>query len=158
MVTFSLFIISGTALVTLTLAKRREERRKTGVFLLKAISRGDERARALHHQAVRLYSEGKERADFLIKKQLPMRSRHTFNKLVTLLQEQSERYAGRMRDSKLLKKSDGISEFFKNMSEVEKGAGEINEAYEETILATAEPIKPTKKISKKMVRVVVKEE
>ncbi|PIP61822.1 hypothetical protein COW99_01980, partial [Candidatus Roizmanbacteria bacterium CG22_combo_CG10-13_8_21_14_all_38_20] len=34
-----------------------------------------------------------------------------------------------MRDAKLLKKSDGISEFFKNISDIEKGQGEINEAF-----------------------------
>src|SRR3989344_1041544 len=127
MVTFALFTLSGIGIVTITMAKRFEEKRKKPFFLLSAISKGDERVRELHHQAVHWYSIGKEKIAFFVKKQLPMRSRNSFNKLVTFLEENAEKYFGNIRDSRLLKKSDGISEFFKNMSAVEKGSGEINE-------------------------------
>ena len=172
MVTFTLFTLSGAALIMLTLAKRMEEKKRMTNFILRAISRGDERARAFHHQAVHWYSEGKTKAAFFIKKQLPMRSRNTFNKLVTMLQEESRRYAGTMRDSRLLKKSDGISEFFKSMSEVEKGAGEINEGYESAPVETVsipepviikqitEPVvpKPKRKYTKRKVKLTVRED
>ena len=131
MVTITLFTFSGAVLIILTLAKRMEEKKRKANFVLRAISMGDERARALHHQAVHLYSQGKERVSLLVKKQLPMRSRNIFNKLVTLLQEQSNRYAGNMRDSRLLRKSDGISEFFKNMADSERERGEINETFDD---------------------------
>ena len=49
---------------------------------------------------------------------------------MTMVREQQGIYLGSMRDSRLLKKSDGISEFFRTMSTVEKGAGEIDEGYE----------------------------
>ncbi|MDO8424014.1 MAG: hypothetical protein Q7S54_00190 [bacterium] len=139
MITFSLFILSGTAIVTLTLAKRIEEKRKKGVFLLKFISRSDERAREFHQRSVRFYSVGKERTAFFIKKQLPMRSRNSLNKFISKLSEQGTKYLGDIRDSRLLKKPDGISEFFKNMSTIEKGAGEINEIYEERANESKEP-------------------
>ncbi|MEK7227396.1 MAG: hypothetical protein AAB641_00705 [Patescibacteria group bacterium] len=127
MITFATFIFSGIALATLTLTKRVEERRKTGVFLLKLISKGDERVRELHHKSLHLYSTGKEKTAFFVKKQLPMRSKNSLHKLYAKLSEQTKKYMGDIRDSRLLKKSDGISEFFKNMSSIEKGKGEIHE-------------------------------
>ena len=176
MITFTLFAFSGAVLVTLTLAKRIEEKRKKSFFILRAISRGDERMRELHHQSVRFYSLGKEKTAFFVKKQLPMRSRNSLNKSLTTLREQAERFENLIRDSKLLRKSDGISEFFKNMSTVEKGNGEINDVYEdrevkpeptETMeslakISTFQP-KPAVKRKrkspvKKAVRLVVKEE
>ncbi len=145
MVSFSLFIFSGIVLIVLALAKRREEKKKSSFYILNAISKGDERMRELHHQAVRFYSEGKEKTAFFVKKQLPMRSRNSFNKLVTLLKEQAEKYIGNIRDSRLLKKSDGISEFFKNMSSVEKGNGEINDVYLTEVVEIKEPKSLVKK-------------
>lgn len=129
MITFFLFIFSGLALVTLALTKRMEEKRKTGVFLFKLISKGDENIRNLHHKSLHFYSVSKHKAEFFFKKQLPIHSRKALNKFVTKLSEQAGKYMGDIRDSRLLKKSDGISEFFKNMSSVEKGMGEINEGF-----------------------------
>jgi len=78
---------------------------------------------------VHLYFEGKERSSFLIKRQIPLHSKNFSNKLTVYLREKRIRYFNNMRDSRLLKKSDGISEFFKNMSNLEKGNGEINDVY-----------------------------
>jgi len=50
--------------------------------------------------------------------------------MTSFLKERREQYVNIMRDSRLLKKSDGISEFFKNMSDVEKGNGEIHDTFE----------------------------
>ena len=60
-----------------------------------------------------------------------MHSRNSLNKTISFLKEKKDRYTDNMRDSRLLKKSDGISEFFKNMSGIEKGNGVIHDVYEE---------------------------
>ena len=60
-----------------------------------------------------------------------MHSKNSSNKLLSYLAEKKEKYINNMRDSRLLKKSDGISEFFKNMSSIEKGNGEIHDTYED---------------------------
>ena len=125
----SIFALSGTAIVTLTVAKRIEERKKKTIFILRAISRGDERLRAMHHMSLHFYSGGKEKIYFWVTKQLPMRAKNSWNKFVTYIREAGEKYGGDMRNTKLLKKSEGISEFFKNISELEKGSGEINDFY-----------------------------
>jgi hypothetical protein len=138
MITFSLFILSGTAIVTLTLAKRVEERRKKPFFLLRAITKGDKRMRELHHKAVYLYHVSKERTGFVVKKQLPMRVKSSFNKLVARLAEEAEKRIGNIRDIRSLKKPNDISEFFKTMSEVEKGVGEINETLPEEVEVSEE--------------------
>lgn len=83
--------------------------------------------RELHHRAVRYYSIGKEKGVFLVKKQLPRYSRSSLNKALALIEERLQRHLDSIRDSRLLKKDEGISEFFKNISEVEKGAGELHD-------------------------------
>lgn len=125
MVLIYLFILSGIVLMTMAVAKRLEEKRRTKVFLFKLISKGDSLAREFHHEAVNFYSAGKEKADFFIKKQLPMKSKSSFNKIIAKVEQKMERHIDNLRDSRLLKKPDGISEFFKNISTVEKGAGEL---------------------------------
>lgn len=132
MIVISIFTISGLSIVTLVVVKRLEEKRKKPFFISEAISKGDIRIREIYHHAVRLYSEGKEKALFLLKRRIPIHSRNSLNKLLSFLKEKREQYAHNMRDSRLLKKPDGISEFFKNMSSVEKGNGEINHTYEDS--------------------------
>ena len=109
------------------IAKRIEERKKTKVFFLKLVSEGDELCRKLHHQMVEFYSAGKERAHFMVLNQLPRYSRSSLNKALSRFEENMQKYLNRLRDSRLLKKDEGISDYFKSMSEVEKGMGEINE-------------------------------
>ncbi|MBX4181609.1 hypothetical protein KW807_01965 [Candidatus Parcubacteria bacterium] len=139
MFTIAVFSISGIALVVLTLAKRVQEKRSKTLFILHLVSRGDERARDLYHQVLRLYSLSKERAAFFIKKRIPMRSRHSLNKLLNKIEQTIEKHLGDIRDSRLLRKSDGISEFFKNMNTVEKGVGEINDVLPEEFEPQLEP-------------------
>lgn len=115
--------------MTLLSAKSLERRRKKPFFVLTLISSGDIHVRSLYHKMVHLYSDSKEKGWFLLKKQVPIRGRFLLNKLVSFIKEKREQYVGNMRDSRLLKKPDGISEFFKSMSDVEKGNGEVNEVY-----------------------------
>ena len=121
MTPIAIFAISGLAIVVLL---------SRPVFISNIISKGDIHIRKIYHQSVHSYSESKEKAKFFFEKQLPMHSRNFLNKLIAFLQEKREHYIGNMRDSRLLKKPDGISEFFKNMSEAERGNGEINETFE----------------------------
>ena len=128
MIITSLFAFSGLSIILLLVAKRLEEKRKRIFFISNAISKGDTRIRGLYLKVVSLYSEGKERISFFYKKQIPIHSRNSLNKLLIFIRKRREQYAVSMRDAKLLKKSDGISEFFKNMSELEKGNGEIHDS------------------------------
>lgn len=121
------FILSGTIVAILLIAKRIEEKKNRPVIILNLISKGDERARGLHHEAVRIYSQGKERVVFFISKQLPRYSRSSFNKVVARVEDRIDKHFHNIRDSRLLKKSEGISDFFKTMSEVEKGEGKLYE-------------------------------
>jgi len=120
------FLLSGLALVVLVGAKYLEERRGERILVLNLISKGDLHVRNLSHRAAHEYTELREKAEFFVKKQLPMYSKSLLNKSQTLVQEKSAKYLELIRDSKLLKKSDGISEFFKNVSKVERGNGEID--------------------------------
>lgn len=141
MITISIFTISGLSIITLIVAKKVEEKRRKPFFISNLISKGDTRIRGPYHRMVRLYSEGKERVLFLFKKRVPLHSRNSLNKFLSFLREKREHYVNEMRDSKLLKKPDGISEFFKNMSSVEKGNGEINDVYEDGSQNTEEKVK-----------------
>ena len=127
MVLTIIFIISGFSIILLIVSKKLEEKRQRPLFILKAISKSDIYMRDFYRQALHWYSDSKEKLVFLINKRVPMHSRNLLNKQISLLKEKRDRYIGNMRDSRLLKKSDGISEFFKNMSSVEKGNGEIND-------------------------------
>lgn len=125
-----LFTVSGLAILALVVTKSLEEKRKRSFFVSRAISRGDANVREFYHRLVHFYSTSKEKGLFFFNKQIPIHSRNFLNKLFSFLKEKQEQYLGNMRDARILKKSDGISEFFKNMSNVEKGNGEINESYE----------------------------
>ena len=129
MTLIAIFTVSGLAILTLVSAKSLERKRRKPFFILTLISRGDIHVRALYHKAVHLYSDSKEKTWFLLKKQVPIHSRNSLNKLLSFIREKREQYVGKMRDSRLLKKPDGMSEFFKSMSDVEKGNGEINDVY-----------------------------
>lgn len=127
MISIYIFAISGVSIITLVAAKRLEEKRKKSFFISRAISSGDIYVRALYHKLVHWYWVGKEKAHFFYKKQLPIHSKNILNKTVAYLDDKRQQYTENMRDAKLLKKSDGISEFFRNMSDIEKGNGVIHD-------------------------------
>jgi len=127
------FLLSGAAIIILIGAKLIENRLNRPLLLMSAISKGDGHIRALAHSVAHHYSETKERLIFFLRKQLPLRSRNLLNKLIAFIAEKTEKYIGNIRDSRLIKKHGGISEFFRSISEVERGAGEISEGYEKSI-------------------------
>ncbi|KKQ83597.1 MAG: hypothetical protein UT07_C0002G0009 [Parcubacteria group bacterium GW2011_GWB1_38_8] len=129
MTSIVIFTISGMIVFLLPLAKRLESKQGKSFLIFRLISKGDFYVREIYHWMVHLYFEGKERSSFLIKRQIPLHSKNFSNKLTVYLREKRIQYFNNMRDSRLLKKSDGISEFFKNMSNLEKGNGEINDVY-----------------------------
>lgn len=128
MFTFSIFIFSGVIIASLTIAKRMEEKKRRSPIVLRAVSHGDESVRQMHHKLLHQYSRIKDKSAFWVKKQIPLKMKSLVNKLQTYAKEKGEAYLGNVRGSRLLQRSGGISEFFKNISEIEKGAGEINEA------------------------------
>ena len=130
MTSIVIFAISGLAIVSLVTTKSLSERRKRPFFILNLISKGDLSIREFYHRTVRFYFEGKKWSAFFIKRQVPIHSKNSFNKFVIFLKDKKTQYLGDMRDSRLLKKSDGISEFFKNMSSIEKGNGVIHDDLE----------------------------
>jgi hypothetical protein len=132
MISVVTFTISGLVIITLLVTKQMEIKRGQKFFTSDLISKSDTHIREIYHKTVHLYSEAKEKMAFLFKKQIPMHSRKFFNKSIAYLKAKREQYTHNMRNSKLLKKSDGISEFFKNMSNIEKGNGEINDIYDDT--------------------------
>ncbi len=137
-----IFNISGLAILILIVAKKIEEKRKKPIFISNLISRGDIHIRRLYHVVVHLYSEGKEKVLFFLKKQIRMHSKNSLNKTISFLEERRGRYINNMRDSRLLRrKTDGISEFFKNISNVEKGNGVIHDGLEDGSQSAEESVK-----------------
>ena len=116
-----IFAISGAAIALLLIAKVWELKRKRQVLLLKLISRGDEHVRKFSESAVVKYSTGKEKSSMYLKKQLPMQTKNFMMKTNSFVKEQAEGLFGNMRNSRFLKKEDGLSEFFKNISDKEEG-------------------------------------
>lgn len=125
-----IFALSGIAVVILVGAKMWQEKRKKSTFLLRGIGRGDEHVRKISQHAVRHYSDVKEKTDFFLKNQLPLHTKNFINKTNATLKEKSEKYIGNIRGSRFLKKSDGLPEFFKNISEKENN-GRIDDVLEE---------------------------
>jgi hypothetical protein len=130
MTVVTIFGLSGLGIIILIGGKMFGERRRKPLFPLNAISKGDTYIRALYHRLVHLYSVGKEKTLFFFRR-VPIHSRNSFNKLVSYIKEKRNQYSNNMRHSRLLKKSDGISEFFKNISNTKKEKGEINDTYED---------------------------
>lgn len=128
MITLFIFYVSGAVVAILLLAKIWESKRRKSFMFLNLISKGDEGFRNFSHDATHAYSVFKEKGDFFIRKQLPLHTRNTINKTEILIKEKAEKYLGNMRNSKLLHpRSEGISEFFKNISEMEKQSAEALE-------------------------------
>jgi hypothetical protein len=124
----TIFIISGFAILSLLVGKRIEENTGRPFFVLNLISKSDHRVREFSHDLTDYYASLKERGNVFVRKQLPLHAKNFYNKSRIYIGERAEYYIGNVRGSKLLKKSDGISEFIKSMAEVEKGTGEINDS------------------------------
>ena len=127
MVLTTIFSVSGLAIILLLAIKKLGEGRRKQFFILKAISKGDRHVKEVYHKIVSLYTHDKERFMLFLKKRIPLHSKNSLNKSLSFLRNKKDRYLERLRDSKLIGKSDGISEFFRNMSDIEKGNGEIHD-------------------------------
>lgn len=133
---FAFFILSGLGLVALVWSKNYEEKRGKTPFILRAVSKGDEYVRDYHHHAIHFYAEGRDKVVIFVTKQLPLRAKNLWYKSLAYIEEKAKDHLSNMRDTKLMKRPDGISEFFKNISEIEKGTGEINEEFIGAVEAT----------------------
>jgi len=124
-----IFLFSGIVSASLIIVKRLEEKRQKTFPLLNLISRGDIRIRELSHDATHWYAEFKEWSEHFFRKQVPMHFRSFVNKLKSYIQNRTKKHINSLRASKLLKKSDGLPEFFERISSTDKGRGEINDPY-----------------------------
>jgi hypothetical protein len=122
-----IFLVSGVVVAMLVSAKHIEMRTRRPLILLSLISKGDTQVRELSQYTTHTYSELKDKTAFFIEKQLPLHSKNLYNKSKVYLRDEFQARIGDIRGSRLLKKPDGISEFFRNMAEIEKGGGEIND-------------------------------
>ncbi|MEX2010430.1 MAG: hypothetical protein WD874_01335 [Parcubacteria group bacterium] len=86
--------------------------------ILSLISLGDVKMRDLTHDAAHWYSYGKEKGAFIIKKQVPLHSRNLLNKSVQTTREKGLALVTEIKQS-VFKKNDGLSEFFKSISDKE---------------------------------------
>ena len=100
-------------------AKVWEDKYKRKSFILKLVSIGDERVRLLSNEVAHVYAELKADAEFFINKQAPLHVKNFVNKTNLVIKERMEKHIGDIRGSRFLKKSDGISEFLKSLSEKE---------------------------------------
>jgi len=145
---FSIFILSGTGIVALLAAKKF----KTN-FFLKIISRWDDHARAVRHEILHFYAEGKHKLSFILRKQAPLKIKWYLNRCLSFVKERSEKYLD-SRNSRELKRPENISEFFKNIAEIEKGNGKI---YDSELMINdvgIEVQKPKRKYVRRKVKVV----
>jgi len=117
-----IFALSGVGIILLILVKLRALQTKKPTLLLGLISLGDHRVRNVYQKTTHHYSEVKEKGRILVTKQIPMHSKNLLNKVETLVKEKSEKYLGNIRNTRLLNnKKEGLSEFFKNLSDKENG-------------------------------------
>jgi hypothetical protein len=128
-----IFIISGAMIALLLLGKRFEEKTKKRFFLLALVSLGDTQARELSHKSISWYADAKEKTIFFLKKQFPKQVKGSFLKFDSKVSEKLGNFTTKLRDSRLLKKNDGISEFLKSIADVEKGNGSIEETFDSQI-------------------------
>ena len=131
MTSITIFAISGATLIAFITTKILEEKMRKQLFLSTWIRKCDEYTREWYHSGLHWYSAGKDRISFFINKEVKLHSKNFLNKLASYLKEKRDQYETNMRNSRLLKKSDGISEFFKSISDVEKGNGSIDESLED---------------------------
>lgn len=125
MTTIAIFTVSGVAIAVLILSKKYELRYKKETLVLRLVSRGDERLKELNHKLAEHYLKARDEIERFIKKTVRMRVKLSLNKFTSFIKERMDEYSESLRDTRLLKKSDGLSEFFKSIKEVEKGQGEI---------------------------------
>jgi hypothetical protein len=131
MIASIIFLLSGLMIVFLIHAKMIETKNQKKPAILRFVSMGDEHVRTLSVEVAHRYTDLKGRAEFFINKQFPMHARNFVNKTNAVIKERVEKHVGDIRGSKFLKKSDGLSEFFKSLSEKETN-GRIEEEGEET--------------------------
>ena len=118
--------------MALTIAKKYNSH-KYSVIILRSISKGDEHVRRVYHEVLHFYSEGKYKVAFFATKKLPLKAKLEVSKIIDRTKQfGGERFGpfNNLRDSKEIQKPENISEYFKSISEVERG-GELHDDYSE---------------------------
>lgn len=114
------FIFSFIVIFLMLLSKIYEIKNNKKIVIFETVSHFDHNIRNLFHNAGHIYLDYKQIFLIFVKHQLPLHSKNVFNKTQIFFKEKIEKYIGNIRASKLLSdKSDGVSEFFKNISNIE---------------------------------------
>src|SRR5690606_463017 len=124
-----IFAVSGIAILFLFAAKGFEMRRRKPSMFLHIAKRADTKTGALYFKLLHFYSDSKEKTHLFLNRQAPMKIKSAMVKFGTFLKERREEYLMKMRDARILKKNSGISEFYKNLSNIDKGNGKIEDGF-----------------------------
>ena len=140
----TLFIISFVVVASMLLLKMYELKKGKPILIFQALSKFDHIILEKYHNAGHMYLDYKHKSHLFFTKQVPMHSKNVVNKMETLVQEKMNKYVGNIRGSKVLRNDRaGISEFFKNISNLEKnGSIEISEGTGTSIETVNDEIKP----------------
>lgn len=131
MATLITFIASGIMIIILVAAKVWEEKSRKSFFLLRLISKGDSHFREFSQNAAHMYADLKEKAGFVIGRQLPLHTRNFTNKTVARVQEKSKKYMGDLKEGNFFgRKNEGISEFLKDIRDMEEDNEALNNGEE----------------------------
>jgi hypothetical protein len=114
-----IFVISLLGIAVLIFSKMIEEKSKSKPLFLRLVSLGDERVRNATVGFAHMYSDWRERGHLYLTNQLPLQTKNLMNKASLMIKEKLEKHVGDIRGSKFLKKSDGLSEYLKSISEKE---------------------------------------
>jgi hypothetical protein len=123
-----LFIVSGVGIFVLIVTKMRQFSTKRDPLLLRFISLGDAHVRELSQRGAHLYADTKDELEFFFRKQLPLRAKSLWNKILTSLSVHGRVLMSDLQGTRLFKKNGDISEFFKAVTEKENETIEIEAA------------------------------
>jgi len=113
----AIFYVSLVCIALLLLTKVREMRTHRQPFLLRVISLGDERMKELSQRSAHWYADRKEDLVFFFDKQLPMHSRRIWGKTQDLVLEKWNLLKSDLHEMRILKRSEGLSEFLQAKEE-----------------------------------------
>jgi len=112
-----IFYVSLACIAFLLFTKMREQKTKKQPFLLRIITLGDERIQIFSQKSAHWYADRKDDAIYFFEKQLPIRSKRLWAKTQATAIEKWGILMNDLREMKILKRSEGLSEFFQARDE-----------------------------------------
>lgn len=127
-----IFYVSGACIALLLFVKLREMQMRRQPMLLRLISRGDERMKVFSQKSAHWYADRKEDVIYFFEKQLPVHSRRLWAKAETLAAEKWNLLAEDLRKMQILKRREGLTEYFQTREEEIHMNEELMEAMSES--------------------------